>query len=218
MTSTEESSLRDAVRHIAAVPQGHRRRAAQGAGRGANVGTFRHTAAWHRAVLLPDHDVYITDWKNARDIPLSDGVFGFDEYVDHLIRFMEVMGEGSHMIAVCQPAVAALAATAVMAEAGNRAQPRSLTLMAGPIDTRQNPTKVNELAKSRAIEWFEKKLIAKRALALQGRRSARVSGIPAIDGVHEHEPGSPHQRPYQPVSRTGVRRRCRGRSAHEVLR
>ena len=111
------------------------------------------------AVLLPDHDVYITDWKNARDIPLSDGVFGFDEYVDHLIRFMEVMGEGSHMIAVCQPAVAALAATAVMAEAGNRAQPRSLTLMAGPIDTRQSPTKVNELAKSRPIEWFEEKLI-----------------------------------------------------------
>jgi poly(3-hydroxybutyrate) depolymerase len=112
------------------------------------------------SVLLPDHDVYITDWKNARDIPLSDGVFGFDEYVDHLIRFMEVMGEGCHMIAVCQPAVAALAATAVMAEAGNRAQPRSLTLMAGPIDTRQNPTKVNELAKSRPIEWFEKNLIA----------------------------------------------------------
>lgn len=113
------------------------------------------------SVLLPDHDVYITDWKNARDIPLSDGRFGFDEYVDHLIQFMEVLGEGSHMIAVCQPAVAALAATAVMAELGNRAQPRSLTLMAGPIDTRQNPTKVNELAKSRSIEWFEKNLIAK---------------------------------------------------------
>jgi poly(3-hydroxybutyrate) depolymerase len=112
------------------------------------------------AVLLPDHDVYITDWKNARDTKLSDGVFGFDEYVDHLIRFMEVMGEGSHMIAVCQPAVAALAAAAVMAESGNRAQPRSLTLMAGPIDTRQNPTKVNELAKSKPIEWFEKNLIA----------------------------------------------------------
>jgi poly(3-hydroxybutyrate) depolymerase len=113
------------------------------------------------SVLLPDHDVYITDWKNARDTPLSAGMFGFDEYVDHLIRFMEVMGEGSHMIAVCQPAVAGLAATAVMAEQGNRAQPRSLTLMAGPIDTRQNPTKVNELAKSRPIEWFEEKLIAK---------------------------------------------------------
>src|ERR1700712_1776508 len=111
------------------------------------------------AVLLPDHDVYITDWKNARDTPLSAGTFGFDEYVDHLIRFMEVRGEASHMVAVCQPCVAAVAATAVMAEAGNRAQPRSLTLMAGPIDTRQNPTKVNELAKSHSIECFEKNLI-----------------------------------------------------------
>jgi poly(3-hydroxybutyrate) depolymerase len=112
------------------------------------------------SVLLPDHDVYITDWKNARDVPLSEGSFGFDEYVDHLIRFMEEMGEGSHMVAVCQPAVAGLAATAVMAERGNKATPRSLTLMAGPIDTRQNPTKVNELAKSRTIEWFEENLIA----------------------------------------------------------
>jgi poly(3-hydroxybutyrate) depolymerase len=111
------------------------------------------------SVLLPDNDVYITDWTNARDTPVSDGRFGFDEYVDHVIRFLEIMGEGSHMIAVCQPAVAALAATAVMAETGNRAQPRSLTLMAGPIDTRRNPTKVNDLAKSHTIEWFEKNLI-----------------------------------------------------------
>lgn len=112
-------------------------------------------------VLLPDHDVYITDWKNARDAPLSDGVFDLDAFVDHLIRFMQAMGPGSHMIAVCQPAVAALAATAVMAEARDPAQPRSLTLMAGPIDTRINPTRVNELAQSRPIEWFEKNLIAK---------------------------------------------------------
>jgi poly(3-hydroxybutyrate) depolymerase len=111
------------------------------------------------AVLLPDHDVYITDWHNARDVPLSAGRFGFDEYVDHLIRFMEALDEGSHMIAVCQPAVAALAATAVMAEQGNRAQPRSLTLMAGPIDTRVNPTRVNDLAKSHPIEWFENNVI-----------------------------------------------------------
>jgi poly(3-hydroxybutyrate) depolymerase len=110
-------------------------------------------------VLLPEHDLYITDWKNARDIPQPDGRFGLDEFADHLIRFLEVMGPGSHMIAVCQPAVAALAAAAVMAETQNRAQPRSLTLMAGPIDTRINPTKVNELAKSRSIGWFERKLI-----------------------------------------------------------
>jgi poly(3-hydroxybutyrate) depolymerase len=112
-------------------------------------------------VLLPEHDVYITDWKNARDVPLADGQFGVDEFVDHLIRFMEAIGPGGHMIAVCQPAVAALAAVAVMAEADHPAQPRSMTLMAGPIDTRVNPTRVNQLAQSRPIAWFEKNLVGR---------------------------------------------------------
>ncbi len=111
-------------------------------------------------VMLPEHDVYITDWKNARDVPLSDGRFGLDEFIDHIVRWLGVMGPGSHIVAVCQPAVAALAATAVMAEAGDPAQPRSITLMAGPIDTRVNPTKVNVLAESRPIEWFEQNLIS----------------------------------------------------------
>lgn len=129
------------------------------------------------AVLLPDHDVYITDWKNARDASLSDGTFGFDEYIDHLIRFLEVMGEGSHMVAVCQPCVAALAAVAVMAETQNRAKPRSLTLMAGPIDTRQNPTRVNELAKSRDIDWFENNLIAKVPWRFKGAQRRVYPGF-----------------------------------------
>ena len=111
-------------------------------------------------VLLPEHDVYITDWHNARDVGLWHGRFGFNEYVDHLIRFLEVLGPGAHMLAVCQPCVQALAAAAVMAEAGNPAQPRSLTLMAGPIDCRVNPTAVNQLATSRPIEWFEHNLIS----------------------------------------------------------
>ena len=110
--------------------------------------------------MLPEHDVFITDWHNARDVPLTAGRFGVDEYVDHLIKFIEVMGPGAHVLAVCQPCVAALAAAAAMAEAGNPAQPRSLTLMAGPIDTRVNSTRVNELAKKRSIEWFERNLIA----------------------------------------------------------
>jgi polyhydroxyalkanoate depolymerase len=110
--------------------------------------------------LLPDHDVFITDWHNARDAPLTAGRFGVDEYVEHLIKFLEVIGQGAHVIAVCQPCVAALAATAVMAQSGNPAQPRSMTLMAGPIDTRVNPTTVNVLAKKRTIEWFERSLIA----------------------------------------------------------
>jgi len=111
-------------------------------------------------VMLPEHDLYITDWKNARDVPLVKGRFGFDEFVDHIVRFLRAMGPGSHVVAVCQPAVAALAAAAVMAEAGDPAAPRSVTLMAGPIDTRVNPTKVNELAQSRPIAWFERHLIS----------------------------------------------------------
>ncbi|ARQ02020.1 polyhydroxyalkanoate depolymerase [Pseudorhodoplanes sinuspersici] len=111
--------------------------------------------------MLPEHDVYITDWHNARDVPLSAGRFGFDDYVTHLIDFLEVIGPGAHIVAVCQPCVAALVAAAVMAQDGHPAQPRSMTLMAGPIDTRVNPTKVNELAKSKPISWFEKNLIAR---------------------------------------------------------
>jgi polyhydroxyalkanoate depolymerase len=111
--------------------------------------------------LLPDHDVYITDWHNARDVPLSAGAFGFDDYVDYLIKFMEKLGAGAHLVAVCQPCVQALAAVAVMAADGNPAQPASMTLMAGPIDTRVNPTKVNKLATSKPMSWFERNLIAR---------------------------------------------------------
>ena len=110
--------------------------------------------------LLADHDVYITDWHNARDVALSNGEFELDNYADYLIKFLEVLGPGTHMIAVCQPCVAALAATAIMAEDDNPAQPRSLTLMAGPVDCRVNPTGVNELDNSKPIEWFEKNLIS----------------------------------------------------------
>jgi polyhydroxyalkanoate depolymerase len=110
--------------------------------------------------MLPEHDVYITDWHNVRDVALTHGRFGFDEYIEHLIRFLEAIGPGAHVIAVCQPCVAALVATAVMAQMNHAATPRSMTLMAGPIDCRVNPTKVNNLANSKSIEWFEQNLIA----------------------------------------------------------
>jgi polyhydroxyalkanoate depolymerase len=111
--------------------------------------------------MLPEHDVFITDWHNARDVSLEDGRFGFDDYIGHLIRFLEAIGPGAHIMAVCQPCVAVLVAASVMAQSDNPAQPRSMTLMAGPIDTRVNPTKVNELAKSKPIDWFERHLIAR---------------------------------------------------------
>ena len=114
-------------------------------------------------VMLADHDVYVTDWHNARDVPTAAGGFGFEDYVDYIIDFLRAIGTrcgGAHVVAVCQPAVAVLAATAIMAEDGDPATPRSMTLMGGPIDTRQNPSVVNELAKTRDIAWFERNLIS----------------------------------------------------------
>ncbi len=111
--------------------------------------------------LLPEHDVHVTDWSNARDVGLKHGRFGFDDFIAHIIEFLEMLGPGAHVVAICQPSVAALAAVALMAEADHPAQPRSMTLMAGPVDARVNPTKVNALATSRSIAWFERNLIAR---------------------------------------------------------
>jgi polyhydroxyalkanoate depolymerase len=127
--------------------------------------------------MLPEHDVYLTDWHNARDISLSDGQFGFDDYIDHVIRFLETLGPGTHLVAVCQPCVAALAAVAIMAEAGDSAQPRSMTLMAGPVDTRVNPTKVNELATGRPIKWFDQNFIARVPSRFRGTQRRVYPGF-----------------------------------------
>jgi len=118
--------------------------------------------------LVQDHEVYVTDWRNIRDIPMSEGEFGLDEYIEHIIWFMQHLGPNSHLMGVCQPTVACLAATAVLAEDRSDCQPASLTLMAGPIDTRVNPTQVNELAMSKPIEWFESNLIGMVPLNFKG--------------------------------------------------
>ena len=109
---------------------------------------------------LQDHDVYVTDWLNVRDVPLAAGRFGLDEYIEHVMQFIEALGPGGHVLAVCQPTVAALAAVALMSEDKHEATPASLTLMAGPIDCRISPTSVNKLAMSKPIEWFEQNLIS----------------------------------------------------------
>ncbi|MDO7842118.1 polyhydroxyalkanoate depolymerase [Sphingomonas immobilis] len=119
--------------------------------------------------LLRDHDVYITDWVNARDVPVSAGSFGFDDYVAYVIRFLEEMGPGANIVAVCQPCVHALAAVAVMAADDHPCQPRSMTLMGGPVDTRISPTVVNDLAMTKPIEWFRDNLISTVPLRYKGR-------------------------------------------------
>ena len=111
--------------------------------------------------MLPDHDVYVTDWVDARVVPLADGSFDLDDYIDYLISMLHLLGPGAHIMAVCQPSVPVLAAAALMEARGDQHLPASMTLMGGPIDTRVNPTAVNTLANTHDLEWFEKNVIMK---------------------------------------------------------
>jgi len=110
--------------------------------------------------MLPGHDVYITDWRDAKLVPLSDGGFDLDDYIDYLVEFLEAIGPGAHMLAVCQPSVPAYAAAAVMSAGNHPCRPKTLTLMGGPIDTRKAPTAVNTLATQRPFAWFEHNVVA----------------------------------------------------------
>ena len=110
--------------------------------------------------MLPEHDVYITDWRDAKLVPLADGRFDLEDYIDYLIQFLEAIGPGAHMLAVCQPSVPCYAAAALMSADRHPCRPRSLTMMGGPIDTREAPTAVNTLATERPHAWFEQNVIA----------------------------------------------------------
>ena len=127
--------------------------------------------------LLSEHDVYVSDWANARDVPADEGRFGFDEYVDHVMEFMRELGEGAHLFAVCQPCVQALAATAIMAEDKDPAAPLSLTLMAGPVDARVNPTTVGELAAQKPLVWFERHMTDRVPVGCEGMGRAVYPGF-----------------------------------------
>ena len=111
--------------------------------------------------FLPTHEVYITDWSDARMVPLTEGRFDLDDYVDYVIEMLQVLGGNMHVIAVCQPSVPVVAAVSVMEAARDPFVPLSMTLMGGPIDTRRNPTAVNNLAAERGIEWFRNHVITK---------------------------------------------------------
>jgi poly(3-hydroxybutyrate) depolymerase len=109
--------------------------------------------------LLPDHEVYITDWTDARRVPIIEGRFGVEDYTDYVIEILRWLGPGAHVMAVCQPSVPALVALSVMSMGKDPCLPLTATLMGGPIDTRRNPTQPNNLATSRPIEWFERNVI-----------------------------------------------------------
>jgi poly(3-hydroxybutyrate) depolymerase len=109
--------------------------------------------------MLERHVVYITDWADAKLVPVAEGRFDLDDYIDYLIGFLEYVGPGAHMMAVCQPSVPAFAATAVMAKAGHPCRPVTLTMMGGPIDTRESPTAVNDHAITKSYVWFKHNVI-----------------------------------------------------------
>ncbi|MFZ4689647.1 MAG: polyhydroxyalkanoate depolymerase [Polymorphobacter sp.] len=111
--------------------------------------------------LLPDHEVYLTDWRDAKLVPTSEGKFDLNDYIDYVIEFMNVIGAGSHILAVCQPAVPVYAAVAYMSANNDPATPLTLTMMGGPVDTRKAPTSVDDLATERPYAWFEQNVIAK---------------------------------------------------------
>jgi poly(3-hydroxybutyrate) depolymerase len=118
--------------------------------------------------LLPHHDVYITDWQSARDIPLYKGTFDLNTYVDYILEFIEHIGPGAHTMAVCQPSVPLLAAVAIMNENKHPCTPKTMTLMGGPVDTRKAPTKVNQFSKEHPMEWFESNVITRVPLNYPG--------------------------------------------------
>ena len=110
--------------------------------------------------MLPRHDVFITDWRDAKLVPLDAGAFDLDDYIDYLVAFLDHVGPGAHMLAVCQPSVPAFAAAALMSAQNHPARPKTLTMMGGPIDTREAPTAVNSLATQRPHSWFQQNVVA----------------------------------------------------------
>ena len=111
--------------------------------------------------FLPNHDVYLTEWVDARMVPLADGAFDLDDYIDYVISILHKLQGETHVVAVCQPSVPVLAAVALMEAEDDPYVPNSMVLMGGPIDTRRNPTAVNKLAEERGIDWFRRNVITK---------------------------------------------------------
>lgn len=120
------------------------------------------------ARMLENSVVYVTDWADAKMVPQSAGRFDLDDYIDYLIAFLEHIGPGAHVLAVCQPSVPAFAAAAVMGKAKHACRPATLTMMGGPIDTREAPTSVNDVAMNQPLSWFEHNVVATVPLAYPG--------------------------------------------------
>lgn len=137
--------------------------------------------------FLPHYDVYITDWADARTVPLSAGIFDLDDYIEYLVEIFELLHKQDsstplHSIGVCQPSVPLLAATALMEQRGNSACPDSITLMGGPIDTRRNPTEVNRVAQTRGTKWFARNCVITAPFPYHGMGRSVYPGFLQLSG------------------------------------
>jgi poly(3-hydroxybutyrate) depolymerase len=132
--------------------------------------------------FLPHGEVYITDWTDARKVPLTSGMFDLDSYIDYLIEIFQFLGPDTHVIAVCQPSVPVLAAVSVMEARGDKLAPASMTLMGGPIDTRRNPTAVNQMAEKKDLSWFANKVIMRVPYPNQGFMREVYPGFLQLSG------------------------------------
>jgi poly(3-hydroxybutyrate) depolymerase len=109
--------------------------------------------------MLPYFDVYVTDWADARSVPLVSGHFDLEDYTDYIVEALQILGSGTSVMAVCQPSVPVLAAVSLMNARGDENAPAAMVLMGGPIDTRRNPTAVNKLAQERGTDWFRNNVV-----------------------------------------------------------
>jgi poly(3-hydroxybutyrate) depolymerase len=134
------------------------------------------------ASLLPEHEVFITDWTDARMVPVSAGRFDLDSYIDHMVAIFRLFGGDVHVMAVCQPSVPVLAAVAHLESLGDPSAPASMILMGGPIDTRINPTAVNRMAAEKPISWFERNVITEVPWPNPGRGRDVYPGFLQLTG------------------------------------
>jgi poly(3-hydroxybutyrate) depolymerase len=150
--------------------------------------------------FLPGHEVYITDWIDARMVPLTAAGFDLDDYIDYLIAMFQMLGPDTHVMAVCQPAVPVIAAVARMEAENDPSAPRSMTLMGGPIDTRRAPTAVNNVAQERGIDWFRRNCVVRVPLVYPGALREVYPGFMQLSGfmaMNLDRHISAHQEMYQ---------------------
>ncbi len=149
--------------------------------------------------MIEKHEVWVTDWADAKMVPLSEGHFDLDDYIDYLIEFLRFTGEGTHVLAVCQPSVPAFAATAIMAADNDPCRPATLTMMGGPIDTRASPTSVNNLAMEKPLSWFKANVIATVPLNYPGAGRKVYPGFLQLAGFISMNIETPHDEPLRDV-------------------